>query len=59
MGQWRDIVSPSGKLLARIDPERRLLEIVRNQERILVDLDAYLFCARNAVALQQGAEADT
>lgn len=42
IGQWSDVRSASGKLLARIDGERHLLEIVRNGETALVDLDEYL-----------------
>lgn len=45
MGQWSDVRSASGKLLARIDGERHLLEIVRNGETALVDLDEYLATA--------------
>lgn len=42
MGQWQDVRSASGKLLCRIDAERRLLEIARGDQQALVDLDAFL-----------------
>lgn len=42
MGKWQDIRTVSGRLLGRIDAERRLLEIVRNGDQALIDLDAYL-----------------
>lgn len=42
MGQWHDVRSASGRLVCRIDAERRLVEIVRNGEEVLVDLDAAL-----------------
>lgn len=41
MGNWTDIRS-NGRLMARIDTERRLLELVRNGEQLLVDLDTYI-----------------
>ena len=42
MGQWQDVRSASGKLLCRIDAERRLLEIARGDQQALVDLDVFL-----------------
>lgn len=42
MGKWQEIRTVSGRLLGRIDPERRLLEIVRNGDQALIDLDVYL-----------------
>ena len=42
MGQWQDVRSTSGKLLCRIDAERRLLEIARGDQQALVDLDVFL-----------------
>lgn len=41
MGNWLDIRS-NGRLMARLDAERRLLEIVRNGEMLLIDLDVFL-----------------
>lgn len=46
MGQWQDVRSASGKLLCRIDAERRLLEIARGDQQALVDLDVFLAQAR-------------
>lgn len=42
MGKWQEIRTVSGRLLGRIDAERRLLEIVRNGDQALIDLDVYL-----------------
>lgn len=42
MGNWSDVRSPTGRLVARIDAERRLLEIVRNGEQVLLDLDRFV-----------------
>lgn len=42
MGKWQDIRSATGRLVGRIDAERRLLEIVRNGDEVLVDLDEIL-----------------
>lgn len=42
MGQWQDVRSANGKLLCRIDAERRLLEIARGDQQALVDLDVFL-----------------
>lgn len=42
MGNWTDIRSLNGRLLGRIDSERRLLELVRNGEQLLVDLDHFI-----------------
>jgi hypothetical protein len=42
MGQWQDVRGPGGRLLCRIDAERRLLEIARNGEAVVVDLDVWL-----------------
>lgn len=42
MGKWQDIRSATGRLMGRIDAERRLLEIERNGDEVLVDLDEIL-----------------
>lgn len=42
MGNWSDVRSATGRLVARIDAERRLLEIVRNGEQVLLDLDRFV-----------------
>lgn len=42
MGRWQDIRSATGRLMGRIDAERRLLEIERNGDEVLVDLDEIL-----------------
>ena len=39
---WQEIRDPAtGHLLARIDPERKLLELHRKRSSLLVDLDPY------------------
>ncbi len=42
MGNWSDVRSATGRLVARVDAERRLLEIVRNGEQVLLDLDRFV-----------------
>lgn len=39
---WVELRDKSGKLLARLEPERRLLEFQRRGELTLVDLARYL-----------------
>jgi hypothetical protein len=39
---FKEIRSPDGHLLARIDPERKLLELQRKKTKVLVDLMPYL-----------------
>ncbi len=39
---WIDLRSGSGRLLARLDTARGLLEVVRNGERTVIDLWRYM-----------------
>jgi hypothetical protein len=42
MGQWQDVRTPNGRLLCRIDAERRLLEFARKGNEVIIDLDVWL-----------------